>query len=318
MMAFNLYKGGKYARFNKCIWLSDADRTNDSSELKYIFNFFKDSINVILKNYGDKYDDKLKDVVKDIAYTTMHGLIYNEAPISQYKKNFICCFTEAKDLLSQWRAYGNDGKGVAIGFNSQLLTQIVCDETYGFTKVIYKEKTMKEFLNKALIERLQWAIDSSIDENTNKIIDNRDLFAQVSMIISSIWAEGFVFKHSSFKEEREWRIYKYTTVTNYDINEGIDDYGYTGFLDGVFSNNEKYMGDYTRSKLKFRSSSNNILPYFEIGFDKCKDKLIKQIILGPKCDIDMLDLKMLLAQNHYIKDVYSEKIKIIKAKSPYV
>lgn len=74
-------------------------------------------------------------------------------------------------------------RGVAIGFNSQLLTQIVCDETYGFTKVIYKEKTMKEFLNKALIERLQWAIDSSIDENTNKIIDNRDLFANLSKTV---------------------------------------------------------------------------------------------------------------------------------------
>lgn len=303
---------------NKCIWLSDADKTNDSSELNYIFEFFKETINEILKNYGDKYDNNLKNTVKDIAYSTVYKLVYKKAPISQYRKSFLCCFSESKDLLSQWRAYGNDGKGIAIGFDSKMLASIVCDETYNFTKVIYKEKVMKDFLYKALTDPLQWAIDSSIDEKNNNLISQDELFLQVSMIICAIWREGFVFKHSGFSEEKEWRIYKYTASSNYHFDEGVDDYGYAGFIDGIFSKNEQYMGEYSRSELKYRSTPNDIRLYFEIGFDKCKDKLLKQIILGPKCDIDILDLKLLLTQNNYIDNVQSKKIKIEKAKCPYI
>lgn len=303
---------------NKSLWLSDAKKTNDSSELKYIFEFFKSTIDEILKSYGEKYSSEIKDTVRQIAHSTMYGLIYEKALIAKYKKSFICCFSEAKDLLSQWRAYGNDGNGVAIGFSSDMLSHIVCDETYGFTKVIYKEKIMKDFLNKALVNNLQWAMDSCIDEMKDEKVDAQALFAQVSMIIVSIWQEGFVFKHSSFREEKEWRLYKYMASTNCHFDEGVDDYGYAGFLDGAFADNKEYMGEFTRSHLKYRSSSNNIHPYFEIGFDNCKERMIKQIVLGPKCNINELDLKLLLAQNKYIEDVFSEQIKIIKANSPYI
>jgi hypothetical protein len=33
------------------------------------------------------------------------------------RKMFLTCFSENGDLLSQWRAYGNNGDGVAIGFD---------------------------------------------------------------------------------------------------------------------------------------------------------------------------------------------------------
>lgn len=302
---------------NKSIWLSDANKTNDPSELNYIFNFFTSTIDECLEKYTDKYTNLIVQKVKAIANTTVYNLVYEKAPIARYKKNFICCFSEAKDLLSQWRAYGNDGNGVAIGFNSDMLSRMCCDESFGFTKVIYSEKKMKDFLDKTLLSKLQWAIDSCIDKGRDDKVDEQELLMQVSMIILSIWQEGFVFKHSSFREEREWRLYKYIASTNYHFDKGVDDYGYAGFLDGVFRENDEYMGEFTRSSLKYRASCNNIYPYFEIGFNNCKNKMIKQIVLGPKCEMKELDLKLLLAQNRYITDVYSEEIKIIKAKSPY-
>ncbi|WP_416152053.1 DUF2971 domain-containing protein [Pseudomonas sp. Bout1] len=36
------------------------------------------------------------------------------------------CFSKAGDVLSQWRAYADDGQGYAIGFDSKLLKK------YGF------------------------------------------------------------------------------------------------------------------------------------------------------------------------------------------
>ena len=109
---------------NKTIWLSDASKTNDSSELKYIFDFFTATVDVILESYGNKYNDLIKEKVRKIINSTMEGLVYDKIRIAKYKKNFICCFSEAKDLLSQWRAYANDGNGVAIGFSSDMLKKI--------------------------------------------------------------------------------------------------------------------------------------------------------------------------------------------------
>ena len=97
---------------NKSIWLSDANKTNDPSELNYIFNFFTSTIDECLEKYTDKYTNLIIQKVKAIANTMAYNLVYEKAPIARYKKNFICCFSEAKDLLSQWRAYGNDGNGV--------------------------------------------------------------------------------------------------------------------------------------------------------------------------------------------------------------
>lgn len=39
--------------------------------------------------------------------------------------SYITCFSRNGDLLSQWRAYGDDGKAVSIGFNSKLISKAI-------------------------------------------------------------------------------------------------------------------------------------------------------------------------------------------------
>ncbi len=98
----------------------------------------------------------------------------------------------------------------------------------------------------------------------------------------------------------------------------MDEFGYAHFLEGIFSPNTKYIGEFTRSPLKFRSTDSDIRLYFELGFEKCKCNIIKEIVLGPKCQIDELDLKLLLTKNKYIDDVFSNSIIINKSNNPYV
>ena len=89
-------------------------------------------------------------------------------------------------------------------------------------------------------------------------------------------------------------------------------------MDGFFISNNKYLGNFTRSPLKFRSTENDIRTYFEIGFEKCKQNIINEIIIGPKCKIADLDIKLLLAKNGYIEDVFSDSVKIKKSQCPYI
>jgi len=43
-----------------------------------------------------------------------------------------------------------------------------------------------------------------------------------------------------FSEEREWRIFRRAQSSNFN-DDGVDDYGYADFLEGLFINNEKYL-----------------------------------------------------------------------------
>lgn len=300
---------------NKSIWLSDAEKTNDYTEMKWLFSKIKEVIEQILASYEGEYAKEILLRTKEIAFQTTGNLLMKNIPIVQYAKSFLTCFSEASDLLSQWRAYGNDGKGVAIGFNAELFDNFV-QGSYYLTKVIYDQKEILNFLHIAIEQPLKYAIESSIDKNTNKCSIS-ELALNVSMLIVAIWQEGFVYKNDTFSEEREWRLFRKLQSDNYCDCDGIDDYGYSDHLDGFFISNNKYLGDFTRSPIKFRSTENDMRAYFELGFEKCKQDIFKEIIIGPKCKIADLDIKLLLAKNGYIEDIFSDSVKIKKSQCPY-
>ena len=301
---------------HKSIWLSDAEKTNDYTEMKWLFSQIEEVIEVILSSYKEKYSNEVLMETKKIVFQTIEKLLFKKARIVQYAKSFLTCFSEAGDLLSQWRAYGNDGKGVAIGFNAKLFNEF-SNGSYYLTKVIYNQEETLKFLHIAIEQPLKWAIESSIDKETNQY-NTSELFMNVSMLILSIWQEGFVFKNDMFSEEREWRLFRKLQSDNYCDSDGVDDYGYSDFLDGFFISNNKYLGSFTRSPLKFRSTESDIRTYFELSFDKCKQDIINEIIIGPKCKILDLDIKLLLAKNGYIEDVFSDSVEIKKSKCPYI
>lgn len=56
--------------------------------------------------------------------------------------------------------------------------------------------------------------------------------------------------------------------------------------------------------IKFRNTENDIRAYFELGFEKCKQDIFKEIIIGPKCKMADLDIRLLLAKNGYIEDIF--------------
>lgn len=302
---------------NNNIWLSDAEKTNDYTEMKWLFSKIHEVIEKSLLSYGQIYSEDVILKSKRFIYQMAENLLNKKAPIIQNSKSFLACFSEAEDLLSQWRAYGNDGNGIAIGFNPVIFEKFADESYYIMTKVIYSDDDISEFLHAAIDEPLKWAIESSINSE-NEELDETKLAMNISMLVYSLWQEGPIYKHNSFIEEQEWRLFRRLQSSNFDDCDGVDDYGYAHFLEGYFSDNEKFLGDFIRGPLKFRSVNNDIRLYFELGFDKCKKEIIKEIIIGPKCKIEPLDLKLLLAKNKYIDDIYSNSIKIKKSNCPYI
>lgn len=136
---------------NYCIWLSDAEKTNDKSELKYFPEQMEKMLLNIVESYQGEVNSDLLTLVKKVLKKTIESVYLGSAYVVQNTKNYFCCFSENSDLLSQWRAYGNDGQGVAIGFNAELLSRIDDMNNYDFVKVIYNQKSVLKNIQEYMI-----------------------------------------------------------------------------------------------------------------------------------------------------------------------
>lgn len=137
---------------SKSIWLSDIRRSNDSQEILQGITRITARLSTLLAAYSDmpskfvlprdyassaSYIDfgvfeeagkRILDMLKEIAATLSEG---KRGPVEDFygglggRRCFALCFTAFGDRLSQWRGYGSDGKGVAVGFDRLSISRYV-------------------------------------------------------------------------------------------------------------------------------------------------------------------------------------------------
>lgn len=293
---------------NSCIWLSDVEKTNDKMELKYLGEKVKKIYAKNLEAYRGKYSEEHIKYIHECLDETLDNLLQNKAYISCITKQHIACFSECEDLLSQWRAYSNDGCGVAIGFDAKILSDLKNSYYFDFIKVIYENRKVFDNIEKYIKLNLKFILDNMKKNPTyeGNILD-------ITLLVLPIWQESYAFKNPGFKEEQEWRVCK-KQVGNYDEDDGKDDI----LLSGAYAAKVNMPNKMMCSPLKFRSSYSDIQSYYELNFEQCKNKIIKKVVIGPKCNIKKFDLKLLLRKYGYIDDVESECVEIVKSGIPYV
>src|SRR6185436_20103732 len=192
---------------NSSMWLSDAACMNDKSEGKWI----------------NKITERISKTAEARKWLDSGHII------SDYKLRkatfFINCFSEAGDLLSQWRAYADDGRGVSIGFSflpnflkgNLTLSQMYTRQGLGghLERVVYDEKEQKQILAK--IFRY---VDYGTREMLNDVISLYSWDAIIDTGTDCLSYASRLMKHPGFSEEREWRII-YDGVTDLTF-EGLD------------------------------------------------------------------------------------------------
>lgn len=241
---------------NKTLWLTDSFSTNDYMENRWI----NKKIDELLPKYiNNDNSQRFKNVFDQY-------MINNYIP-------FISCFSEDGDLLSQWRAYANDGRGVSIGFNTDYfgikhslpLTMAAFDEhSIGLHEVYYDNKTQEDIINNLLND-----VSASKEMSQNQIIE----------IATQLKRYSYIFKNPAFFEEREWRIIHTPSIF--------------GSLKG---DPTKIIG--AISDCKFRVTPNDIAPYFLLPFSEQKSiSPIAEIILGPKNQMEMYKIRTFLSMN---------------------
>lgn len=194
---------------------------------------------------------------------------------------FICCFSSNGDLLSQWRAYAEDGCGFAIGFESdhfELSNDLPC--------IAFNDKT-KLTLNKIEydIERQKSTVSTFMRSALDYVeAELRSTQLPTTLIRGLDGLAGYaaLAKNPAFSEEQEYRLIHMPMIIASKITNKT--------TDTVFA----------CSEMKYRTSNNRIIPYFEYDFSQLVAKgSIAEIIAGPKNQTTDMDLKMLTGSSGY-------------------
>jgi hypothetical protein len=188
------------------LWLTDIFSLNDPSELTHGFSV---AINALTSKVAS--DSRVSQIfTKNFAAFAEQGAIQKTAHF------FMCSFSSCGDDLGQWRAYADNGRGYAIGFDAKALED-------GFTKKdgipIPNNSTFHIAYNDARLSGVQ----SQIVERMRNLIllpagrclENSAIkvyMAELQMLLTlHILHTILFFKHEAYANEREFRflqIYK--------------------------------------------------------------------------------------------------------------
>lgn len=179
---------------NKSIRLSALSMSNDSEEGRLVL----------------RLTEKLGSTNRtDLAILASLKSHWNEVVAANEGLGF--CLSERSDLLSQWRGYAAQGRGVSIGFSTEYLRRMsVADEAdehfatlerveYGEGQQLHEYGPTFQALVSAIEEAsgYLYAGEVSISDKLKAVL-NRKLRPWTRRI--------YTFKNDGFAEEREWRM----------------------------------------------------------------------------------------------------------------
>ena len=181
---------------SKMLWLTDIFDLNDPSELRHGLTH---SSNILSRLASTRSPEcrVLASIFDEFARTGVVDTGYY----------YCCSFSTDGDELGQWRAYADDGRGFALGFNAKLL-----EADFGKTNknpstfpVTYdddKLSTIQEKLSIVALEALELPDSGYLKDDWG-----REYSTLIGTILSSnsIYASLF-FKHHAYKNESEYRF----------------------------------------------------------------------------------------------------------------
>lgn len=286
------------------IWLSDIKKSNDSRELSW---FRQQYYYYILKKYNETANKEVKSVCEIILSIApkdnfpdcpawllpVSGTTAQQAiDLFNSLRVYAFCLTELSDSLGQWRGYANDGKGVAIGFSRKYFASLA---GYGLLCPIFN------FMLGSV------SYEDNFNNLFDKIFDMCDISKTSEFVVknmTSITHAAAMYKHPSFKEEKEWRII-YAMDDHFTSNKILN----FDKFDSVAT--DTYKKHFDTPTIEYAVKDDRIVPHIEIGI-KNLSNAINSITLGPKCNTTEGDIRHIL-----VRFGLSDRIEIIHSDSSY-
>ncbi|MES2088960.1 MAG: DUF2971 domain-containing protein [Pseudomonadota bacterium] len=188
---------------------------------------------------------------------------------------FVCSLSQGRDTLSQWRAYADDGHGFAIGFDHSAFPYYPypqvnarpADSAATLCKVVYSEQEQEDAAAKIVLALAKELRDSAPDTHSEAL----------GIAAAKLAGLTVALKNPAFEEEHEWRLVYAPPIIFSPVDRA------PRLAPGP-------------NLLKQRVSKKRICTYFERSFAPSD---VVSIVQGPKCQVHMVDLHILLADNGF-------------------
>ncbi len=234
---------------------------NDFGEVHWAYDRFIEAANLVLGKVGRNFLDGVDQRVS----TSQLRLL-----------PMLCAFSTDGDVLSQWRAYADNGAGVAIGFNSKKIASL----SVRIASI--------EYSNERQIDHFRTWLLAAHEVHQDLPEPERDKF--LIEVCSQLALDLAFYKNPAFSEEKEVRIMRAITVIS-------DDKGRWRLVDAGGSG-EKV----SRKKLPvaFRASpSGGVVSYVEMPLDGLGTDAIAEVIVGPRSQNNGREISMALNSAGY-------------------
>jgi hypothetical protein len=182
------------------LWLSDIFKLNDPSELRHGFSHAVD----ILNSKAESGHRSTKIFAKQFATILERGM----EGTAHY---FVCSFSSDGNDLGQWRAYADNGRGYALGFDGKALENAFTKENgvpipHNSTHhVIYNDAELAD-IHRRMIENMFPLISGPNGRRMDGPTINAYMMdLSVSLSLHALRASLF-FKHGAYINEKEFRF----------------------------------------------------------------------------------------------------------------
>jgi hypothetical protein len=203
------------------------------------------------------------------------------------------CLSEEGDLLSQWRAYSENGSGVSIGFfrdrfgsSSALPSLQKIEYNLDRQKLLLAPKLEQAF---EILESGTATRPTLLTQASDAAALKRyeDSYRKFMVSIFALFPFLFRFKNPAFQEEREWRSINYIP-------------------------NSTEVSEFTLAGMDFRGLTDRIVPFQKYELDNNASKsAIAHVILGPRNLTPSIVVEAALARHGW------HNIKVTKSDASY-
>lgn len=230
---------------NKKMRFSDLFSMNDFMEMHWGYSIWEQAATQLFEEVGKDFLDKIGGVIHSSG---IHGLLVTS------------CYSLDGDVLSQWRAYANDGQGYVIGFRAKDLIELPIRPL----RVLYNQQEQIEETKNTI--RAIYSV-----EQAEEIKFGSDFQRTCFNLAFDLAA----FKNPAFEEEKEVRL-----VHVLDFERSND------FLKLNDAGGHAFGKDSEGVPVLFRMRDNIPVAFIEQDFSNAGSiNPIKEVVVGPKNDV---------------------------------
>jgi hypothetical protein len=227
----------------KAIWVTHSEYLNDRSEFIHAVEIIRLELEDRIRAAGGRNKAVWQAMLDGIEG---HGVM----------NICVCSFSEDRDSLSQWRAYGGPTSGFAIGVPGGLVRRATSLNGHYLARCIYDPDEQRALLRRILDVVFQENIERQARVASGNTLPEDEDAPLGGFLAAKLNRFAPVMKHRKFSDEREWRV-----ITRPLMNR----------------------------RLSFREGKSTIIPYQPMSLDFQRDNAsfaLNELVVGPTPDPD--------------------------------